>query len=194
MHNGCFRSAFCAADLVAVSLGAAEADGQARTSAQPTPLSTDRPPMLRSTWFHHGLPIDYNDVVLVQQAVPNELLRLAEEWRAMGSPPQRGIPWSATRWRRSLPEYDHLYDWLPEPLDRSAVQRYVDEHAEADPAAAFVATMVWGFGNVGYGPFRTRRILESGPDVSVRLASAVGPTSVEEAYAALAGHRRVPWH
>lgn len=126
-----------------------------------------------------------------RRTVPNDLWRLAEEWRNKGRPPQRGIHWSSTFWRRWLPEYDHLYDSLPEPLSRSVVQRYVDERAEADPAAAFVTTMMWGFANVGYGPYRTRHILESGPDVPVRLASAIGATSAEHAYAALAGPRRV---
>lgn len=129
----------------------------------------------------------------VQQAVPNDLRRLAEEWQAKGSPPQRGISWSSTHWRRWLPEYCHLYDSLPERLNRASVQCYVDEHAGDEPAEAFVATMIWAFGNVGYGPYRTRRILDSGPDVPTRLTSAVRAASAEAAYAALARQSRVSW-
>lgn len=63
---------------------------------------------------------------------------------------------------------------LPEVLHREGVRRACsDAAADATRAAmAFVAVMAWGYGGVGYGPYRTRRILTARPDAGERLAKA----------------------
>lgn len=59
--------------------------------------------------------------------------------------------------------------------------------AIAQPVAArqlFVATMVWGFGSVGYGPFRTRRMLASleGTRLLESTVELVATGRIEQAY------------
>ena len=44
---------------------------------------------------------------------------------------------------------------------------------ESDAVRVFVAAMVWGYGRVGYGPFRTARVLaenSSAPEVLLEAA------------------------
>jgi hypothetical protein len=48
-----------------------------------------------------------------------------------------------------------LPDRLTRPVVRGACLRAAD--APADAARAFLTVMAWGYGQVGYGPFRVRR-------------------------------------
>ena len=54
--------------------------------------------------------------------------------------------------------------------------------------SAFVAVMAWGYGSVGYGPYRTTRVLSDTPDAGKRLL-AVTRTLADEG--ALAAYRRL---
>ena len=65
---------------------------------------------------------------------------------------------------------------LPDRLGRAVVRSFCTEAATSPEAAlrAFLATMVWGYGRVGYGPFRVERILAATPDAGVRLQNAAG--------------------
>ena len=65
---------------------------------------------------------------------------------------------------------------LPDRLSRPLV-RHACRNAAGTPAAAldaFIAVMAWGYGRVGYGPFRVRRVLASIPDSGERLQAAAG--------------------
>jgi hypothetical protein len=76
---------------------------------------------------------------------------------------------------------------LPDLLDRELV-RTVARRAHAgnsEALEAFVTVMAWGFGTVGFGPFRTRRIIASTPEAVARLhrvATALERESVLKAY------------
>jgi hypothetical protein len=79
---------------------------------------------------------------------------------------------------------------MPDLLDRS-VLRYACEGATADADAAeraFVAVMAWGYGSIGYGPFRTRNVLAKTLRTSDRLA-AVARTLTEDG--AVAAYERL---
>jgi hypothetical protein len=58
--------------------------------------------------------------------------------------------------------------------------------------------MAWGYGRVGYGPFRVRRVLDAAPNVGVQLRAAAGAAAEGrpvEAYACLGDHgaARLPY-
>ena len=123
--------------------------------------------------------------------VPDELRRLCHAWTHAGSPSQRGTAWPRDRWIAAFPEHADVYERLPKRLDRDVV-RTVASNAHSGPTeavVAFVATMTWGFGSVGYGPHRVRRVLETTPTAPVllhavaRTLAADGPLA---AYARLA--------
>jgi hypothetical protein len=65
---------------------------------------------------------------------------------------------------------------LPGVLGRPQVREACRDAASSPAAAldAFMTVMAWGFGNVGYGPFRVRRVLASVPDPGARLQAAAG--------------------
>ena len=128
--------------------------------------------------------------------VPSAVGRLVGEWRAAGSPPQDGIGWPRQRWMAQFPAHVPVLAALPDRLSRPLV-RQACRNAAGTPAAAldaFIAVMAWGYGRVGYGPFRVRRVLASIPDSGERLQAAAdelargGPTA---AYALL-GDSGVP--
>jgi hypothetical protein len=68
---------------------------------------------------------------------------------------------------------EHLQT-LPASLDRDTVRRYCTGAATSPEAARrdFVTVMAWGYGSVGYGPWRTRRVLNT-PHSSDRLFRAL---------------------
>jgi len=72
---------------------------------------------------------------------------------------------------------------------RGACRRAAESPAEA--RRAFLAVMAWGYGRVGYGPFRVRRLLDAAPDAGAELqaaASALREAGPVAAYARLGNH------
>jgi hypothetical protein len=130
--------------------------------------------------------------------VPVPIRTVVEDWKAAGRPAQDGIGWPQGRWSASFP--DGALPELPARLDRAAV-RAACAAAPCGPEAArqaFLAVMAWGYGNVGYGPWRTTRILDPGvnPTAGQRLAESAaellsaGPLA---AYRHLGGKGRLRW-
>ena len=113
-------------------------------------------------------------------------------------PPQKAIAWSEARWQDAFPELADVLGVLPNPLSRPDV-RAVATRAETSPQAAteaFVTTMIWGYGNRGYGPWRTRHVLGQGVEAAERLASVARILAADgavAAYGALGTHYRIKW-
>ncbi len=88
---------------------------------------------------------------------------------------QGSLPFSSARWR------DALGSWWPADATRDEISR-ADLFQTADDWRAgfrpvtdlFALTMAWGYGNVGYGCYRTRRMLAT-DDVAGRLERALAP-------------------
>jgi 8-oxoguanine DNA glycosylase-like protein len=96
-------------------------------------------------------------------ATPIAVGTLLEEWRRGPRSAQPGIPWPRARWIQAFPALQPALERLPASLNRPVI-RTVCRDAAADARAAefaFVAVMAWGYGTVGYGPFRTRRALDT---------------------------------
>jgi len=129
-------------------------------------------------------------------AVPDDLRRLYQGWLAAGRPGQMAFPWPRSRWVAEFPEHGSALRSLAPRLGRVDV-REVARHAGVDGGSAVVAflvVMAWGFGNVGYGPHRTRRILELTPDAPARLhkvAVTMASGTPTQAYSRLAGDCRL---
>jgi hypothetical protein len=65
---------------------------------------------------------------------------------------------------------------------------------EADAVRVFVAAMVWGYGRVGYGPFRTARVLAenpSAPEILLEAAVRARRDGGPQAFAWLARNRLI---
>ena len=88
-----------------------------------------------------------------------------------------------------------LLEALPEALDRDAVRSFCMDSATSARAAteAFLAVMVWGFGAVGYGPYRTRAMLNT-PGAGTKLqttATELAQGGAASGYELLAGGARI---
>lgn len=119
--------------------------------------------------------------------VPDPVRRVVETWIAAGRPAQPAIGWPRDRWLEDFPENAAALSQLPVRLDRAAIAsagaRAADSPANA--VDAYLAVMAWGFGDsVGYGRFRTRRILDETPGAASRLHAAATALRDEGAIAA----------
>lgn len=123
---------------------------------------------------------------------PDALRRVIQGWVEEGKPEQPGIPWPRQRWLHDFPANTASLARLPERLDRAAVCAASAEasHSPERAVDAFLAVMAWGYGDgVGYGRYRTSRIIASRPDSATRLhavATAVVNTDALGGYRALA--------
>ena len=127
-------------------------------------------------------------------APPTRLRAVVEAWIASGRPAQPPSRWDRSPWVAMLREHERYIARLPDELDRPTVRELAARGAESDKRAveAYLASMIWGFGKVPLGPFRTHRILDQGPDVPRRLRDAFRAVtrSAAEGYDHLAGPGR----
>jgi hypothetical protein len=125
--------------------------------------------------------------------VPDHVRRIVGAWRAAGSPAQDGIAWPRQRWVDQFTQFAHALAMLPDCLDRSVIRGACSQAADsaAEAEQAFLAVMAWGYGRVGYGPYRVRRLFDKSPDAGTQLQAAAralaerGPVA---AYARLGDH------
>lgn len=120
-------------------------------------------------------------------AAPEAAHRLVERWNSAGNPGQPAIEWPRERWRNYFPRHIDALRTLPSSLDRQVVRRAcADAALDANSAErAFVAVMAWGYGTeVGYGPWRTHRVLTQTPDAGDRLARVARTLSEDGAISA----------
>jgi hypothetical protein len=106
--------------------------------------------------------------------IPHPLRRVVNDWRAAGSHSQDGIVWPRQRWTDRFPSHAAMFALLPDRLSRPVVRRACLGAADSPAAAenAFLAVMAWGYGNVGYGPFRVRRLIDASPGAGAQLQAA----------------------
>jgi hypothetical protein len=131
-----------------------------------------------------------------EASVPGALVALADRWRRAGGPAQSAIPWPRLAWEPVMPTHANLLAGLPDRIGREHVRSMAACAADDDERAinAFVASMVWGFGRVGYGPWRTRRILDENPGVASQLrrsAEIQAQAGAVESYRYLANEGRI---
>jgi hypothetical protein len=105
----------------------------------------------------------------------------------------RRASWPQQRWIDEFTAEATTFAMLPHrltrPVIRGACRRAAESPAEA--RRAFLAVMAWGYGRVGYGPFRVRRLLDAAPDAGAELqaaASALREAGPVAAYARLGNH------
>jgi hypothetical protein len=100
------------------------------------------------------------------------LQEIVRRWQGQTMPPQPGSRWSRSSWGRQFGTHQEFLDSLPDYIDRAEATRQA--HAATTPEGAiraFLAAMIWGYGPVGYGPYRTARVLRENPGAAERLAA-----------------------
>ncbi|MGP5725410.1 8-oxoguanine DNA glycosylase OGG fold protein [Arthrobacter rhombi] len=93
---------------------------------------------------------------------PKRLTTTLDRWVRAGRPIQVASRWNTATWSRQFPAHQAFFDGLKtDRLNRhEAVQHIGRINNETEAVEAFLLAMLWGYGPVGYGAFRTRRILD----------------------------------
>jgi hypothetical protein len=122
--------------------------------------------------------------------VSQALQQVVTSWRQQGEPQQQASAWFRSSWATVFPEYKARLELLPERIDRAETARIVGKATTAGDAEwAFITAMIWGYGRVGYGAYRTARVLRSSENVAKRLADVASIAQEQgglEAFANLA--------
>jgi len=106
--------------------------------------------------------------------VPHALQEAVLLWKAAGGNEQPPSRWSPARWQSRFPEQAEYLSALPQPISRADVTARCIAAAEGTDQAtkAFIAAMIWGYGPVGYGGYRTKRVLTENDGAGETLATA----------------------
>jgi hypothetical protein len=115
---------------------------------------------------------------------PKAIREIVRRWRDDGSPTQPATRWPRQRWVTSFPADSEALRAVPDLLDRQSVRRSCAGAAAGADAArdAFLVVMASGYGSqVGYGPWRTRRILTHIPDAADRLLAVTRTLAEDDA-------------
>ena len=96
--------------------------------------------------------------------------KLTEEiiaWQASGSPQQEGLNWTRSRpkWLNTFPNHSNFLLSLPESIDRSCL-RFICNSNDVLVVEKFIAVMVWGYSNLGYGSYRVLKMVNTESSIS----------------------------
>ncbi len=130
----------------------------------------------------------------VVRPVPPALGALVQQWDSHGRPAQAGSNWSLRAWKLTFPEHAEFLASLPNPMSRDGAAKACSEAHLGSEAAVrgFLAAMIWGYGRIGYGPYRTSHVLTEThgaagilAEAAIRVRNRGGPA----AFDFLAQHR-----
>ena len=88
-------------------------------------------------------------------------------WQESGSPQQEGLNWTRTRshWLQTFPNHSEFLLSLPEDIDRSCLRSICNTHGTLE-IEKFLAVMVWGYSNLGYGTYRVLNMVNTENSIS----------------------------
>ena len=130
-------------------------------------------------------------------SAPRKLLDIAAGCAGL-SAAQRGFAWRPDKWRAVLGSLEGMPRQTLESglISRREPALLADKVARgslADARTLLIAAMAWGFGDRGYGPWRTARMLET-PGAEGKIIQVVEltrATGALAAYSALSGNCRL---
>lgn len=112
------------------------------------------------------------------------------------------VHWRPERWREVFAGYGPLYQRLRDHIAKeNGIARYfVHGLAAAEPMELFLASMAWGWGTVGYGPYRVGSIIKDAGNRrniatiidTVREGKVTDGSPGRRGWKALLGDNRVP--
>jgi hypothetical protein len=120
--------------------------------------------------------------------IPPALRDAFDAWERDGRTEQPPARWNRSSWTSTFPEHAEWLTDLPNPISRDDARRLTDAAAPDGAIQAFLTSMIWGYGPVGYGPWRTKRVLDSNEQAGERLAEVAQTIAAE---GALEGFRNI---
>lgn len=108
----------------------------------------------------------------------NKLNSEVQLWKKNGSRSQEGIDCSKFRqvWIQSFPDSVSFFESLPDIVNRE-VLRDVCTDPNLKVVEKFLAVMVWGYSDLGYGTYRVREMLK--PDNSIAILEMAASISAK---------------
>lgn len=104
--------------------------------------------------------------------IPDRLVSLVrgDEARRVTQPVVEFVP---DRWIERAPDHAEVIRELPAQMNRTSVREFCDRQPLDDSGALgiFVASQIWGYGQVGYGPFRLGEALAA-PTLAPTLSAS----------------------
>jgi hypothetical protein len=87
---------------------------------------------------------------------------LFADWKKAQSTPQEAFDWSRAlaNWQRDLPQHSEFISRLPSKIDRTFLRTLIASQ-ENSVMEKFLAVMIWGYGDVGYGSYRVKKMVSS---------------------------------
>lgn len=94
--------------------------------------------------------------------VNKRLVSIVTDWLQTGSPAQEAFDWSKSRrnWERDLQAETKFIESLPDALSREDV-KYVCESKKSTITQKFITSMIWGYGDLGYGSYRVQKMFST---------------------------------
>ncbi len=92
----------------------------------------------------------------------SRILLLHQNSVRSGAIPQEAFNWSRSKknWKRDLFAHSDFISRLPTALDRATLRELATSSANSN-VEKFIAIMIWGYGDVGYGSYRVNIMLNS---------------------------------
>lgn len=112
---------------------------------------------------------------------------LVEEWQNVGEPDQEAFPWSRSRakWQELADDFGIDISDFPDLIDRGYLWWLNSTGTPVE--RVFLAVMIWGYGDIGYGPHRVRQMFNSPNfiDSLCKVRASCEKSQFLEAYAIL---------
>ena len=90
------------------------------------------------------------------------IFSLVEEWKISGSPSQEAFEWSKSRsnWIKNIEQESEYVKNLPSRIGREYL-RLINSDSAISPVQKFLTTMIWGYGDLGYGSYRFKKMFDT---------------------------------
>lgn len=90
------------------------------------------------------------------------LKALVDDWKNAQSFSQEAFDWTRARanWQKDLVQYTNFIARLPTGIDRTFLRGLVS-NSGVSVMEKFLAVMIWGYGDLGYGSYRVKKMFNS---------------------------------
>lgn len=121
-----------------------------------------------------------------------KLSGLLRKWQEEGSQPQESFDWSSSRanWLKAFPKHEGFISSIPTEMGREHVRK-ICQSKKYSVVEKFLAVMIWGYGDRGYGPYRVSKMLAEphAEDVLIKSYELCRASKPKEAYQHLMQNR-----
>ncbi len=121
-----------------------------------------------------------------------QLLLSIHNWKSDGSRAQEGVNWTSTEqnWIKAFPNHKAFLVDLPKMINREKVRAICDSQINS-VIEKFLAVMVWGYSDRGFGAFRVSTMLaeEHSERTLLQVSKLANESQPKEAYNFLKSNR-----